>query len=210
MSDYVDRLIDPTTGEWYPNDSYKEILVLMEKMDAAGIPFVASHFMDGWQVCYPKNGDERVCSCIEHYGSYGKDDDKLEIMGLLTTEEQEHGSVVGWLTADEVFSRISKHWQEGAAERHDAELLEKAIRTYGKRLQMIVAVEELSELQKEICKRQRGADNKTAIAEEIADVEIMLAQLKIMFDCKDEVAAWKRRKIKRLAENLELDANEVC
>lgn len=53
---------------------------------------------------------------IEHYGSYGKDEDKLEIMGLLTPDEEEHDSVLGYLTAEDVFERIRKHhngeWDE--------------------------------------------------------------------------------------------------
>ena len=37
--------------------------------------------------------------------------------------------------------------------------------------------EEMSELQKELCKHDRGKDNREAIAEEIADVQIMLEQM---------------------------------
>lgn len=32
-------------------------------------------------------------------------------MGLLTPEEAEQDSVCGWLTADNVFERIKKHWE---------------------------------------------------------------------------------------------------
>ena len=60
--------------------------------------------------------------------------------------------------------------------------LEKAIETYGKDMQLTVAVEELSELIKEICKNKRGADNREAIIEEMADCYIMLKQLEIIFD----------------------------
>ena len=61
------------------------------------------------------------------------------------------------------------------------ELLKANIRKNGKQMQMIVAVEELSELQKELTKNMRGKDNLDALAEEIVDVEIMIAQLKLMF-----------------------------
>jgi hypothetical protein len=47
---------------------------------------------------------------IEHYGSYGNSCDELEIMGLLTPEEVEYDSVVGYLTAEDVFERIRKHY----------------------------------------------------------------------------------------------------
>ena len=44
----------------------------------------------------------------------------------------------------------------------------------------MMAFEEMSELQKEMCKRFRGEKNDDHIAEEIADVEIMLDQLNLM------------------------------
>lgn len=49
---------------------------------------------------------------IEHYVSYGNEQDKLEIMGLLTPEEKKNDSVLGYLSAEEVFSRINRHWKE--------------------------------------------------------------------------------------------------
>lgn len=83
------------------------------------------------------------------------------------------------------------------------ETFEKAIDTYGPELQIIVATEEMSELTKELCKRLRGKDNIDAIAEEIADVEIMLAQLQIIFDCSGKVHSYRAAKITRLQERLE-------
>ena len=59
--------------------------------------------------------------------------------------------------------------------------LEKAIETYGKDMQLNVAVEEFSELIKEICKHKRGRDNIDNIIEEMADCYIMLDQLAIIF-----------------------------
>lgn len=82
------------------------------------------------------------------------------------------------------------------------ELLEKAIATYGKEMQMVVACEEMSELQKELCKSLRGRDNLPAIAEEIADVEIMLEQLKIIFGCHCDVGIYRMDKLERLARRL--------
>ena len=82
-------------------------------------------------------------------------------------------------------------------------ILKKAIGTYGKELQTIVAIEEMSELTKELCKQLRGRDNLEAIAEEIADVQIMLEQLQIMFDCAGKVKTYEAAKIERLRERLE-------
>lgn len=59
--------------------------------------------------------------------------------------------------------------------------LEKAIEVYGKDMQLNVAIEEFSELIKEICKHKRDEDNRDNIIEEMADCYIMLTQLEIIF-----------------------------
>lgn len=71
--------------------------------------------------------------------------------------------------------------------------------------QVIVAIEELSELQKELCKSLRNNYNYGNIVEEIADVEIMLEQMKIYFEIKEEeIEEMKKLKIKRTKERLGL------
>ena len=57
--------------------------------------------------------------------------------------------------------------------------LKKAVETYGVQSQMIIAVEEMSELTKEISKNIRGQDNLDHMAEEIADVEIIWSNLRL-------------------------------
>lgn len=64
-----------------------------------------------YRIAYPKVRD-RVCSAIQGYGIYGNEENLIEIMGLLTDEEKKHDEVVGYLTAEEVFKRISKHYSE--------------------------------------------------------------------------------------------------
>ena len=82
--------------------------------------------------------------------------------------------------------------------------LERAIKTYGKDMQLNVAIEELSELIKEICKHKRGADNREAIIEEMADCYIMLEQIKIILGISlPEVSCKEREKMERLAKRLE-------
>ncbi len=67
----------------------------------------------GWQIIvYKKNGN-RLVSAIEGHGTcgFGFDEgqgDLIEIMGLLTPEEEKYNSVVGCLTAEEVFRRIKE------------------------------------------------------------------------------------------------------
>jgi NTP pyrophosphatase (non-canonical NTP hydrolase) len=81
--------------------------------------------------------------------------------------------------------------------------IKKAIKTYGKEIQLAVAVEELSELIKEICKNKRGFDNKAEIIEEMADCYIVLMELQQIFSINTtEVTAMINKKIKRLEESL--------
>ena len=83
-------------------------------------------------------------------------------------------------------------------------IYERAIEAYGKDMQLTVAVEELSELIKEICKYKRGADNIDHIAEEVADCYIMLEQVAIIFDIPNrainEVAEAKLARLERRIE----------
>lgn len=72
-------------------------------------------------------------------------------------------------------------------EQQRQELLTRAVKTWGESHQVDIAIEELSELIQALCKIRRarnGADRPTAIinaVEEIADVQIMLDQLRIIY-----------------------------
>lgn len=84
------------------------------------------------------------------------------------------------------------------------EVLKQAIETYGKENQSMMLFEEIAELQKEVCKSLRGNNNHDEIVEEIADVLIMLEQLKIMHDVQyKELSDMFNFKINRLKERLE-------
>jgi len=82
-----------------------------------------------------------------------------------------------------------------------------AISEYGKVEQLGVLIEEMSELQKEVCKLVfRGAGNMNHVAEEAADVEIMLEQLVLMFpELQKAIAEHKEQKVRRLAERLKME-----
>ena len=81
--------------------------------------------------------------------------------------------------------------------------IEKAIEVYGKDMQLKVAVEEFSELIKEICKHKRGADNRDNIIEEVADCYIMLEQMEIIFEITVfELLSKKAEKLHRLDDRL--------
>lgn len=77
-------------------------------------------------------------------------------------------------------------------------MLRKVVERYGADAQLNVAVEELSELIKALCKYKRGEENYKNIAEEMADVSIILSELKIIFDNTEAVSDWKKRKLRRL------------
>jgi hypothetical protein len=87
-------------------EKYTEILRLKEMLEKEGIPFVFRPQFDGYTIKY-----DGVCSVIEHFGSYGGDDNLLEIMGLLTKKENTSDNVLGYLTAENVFKRIKKHYK---------------------------------------------------------------------------------------------------
>ena len=88
------------------------------------------------------------------------------------------------------------------------EIMQLAIDSYGRVNQVIKTVEELSELSQALCKilTSKFTDDNTEIFEnifeEIADVEIMLEQCKMMFQCDKEVSAWKNKKIERLERRI--------
>lgn len=83
------------------------------------------------------------------------------------------------------------------------DIYEKAVIKFGKTPQLIMAMEEMSELIQALSKDIRGKHNENNISEEIADVEIMLAQLKIIYQNDAEVEKWKTDKLFRLQARIE-------
>ena len=55
------------------------------------------------------------------------------------------------------------------------------INHYGEDKQLIMAIEEMSELTKVLCKTERGKINLNDLTEEIADVMVMMEQLILIF-----------------------------
>ena len=105
---------DNDADHFEANSRYHEIFRLHGMLMGNDILHIIRRCLDGWQVCYPcaRPDEECVMDAIEHMGSYGKEIDLLEIMGLLTPDEEEQDSVLGYLTAENVFERIKKHWEE--------------------------------------------------------------------------------------------------
>jgi len=94
------------------------------------------------------------------------------------------------------------------------EVLKQAIETYGEERQLCKAIEELGELIRAIGRYEStdGSDaEKTEdgfdkdldnIAEEIADVRIMLRQLCMIYRIGKRTRLWEEHKIARLAQRL--------
>ncbi len=86
---------------------------------------------------------------------------------------------------------------------------EDALRTWGADAQIRMLFVEIGELMQAVCKAGRvknwkqRADVWHNIAEEIADVKIMLRQMEILFDVENTVEECEREKITRLVKRLE-------
>lgn len=84
-------------------------------------------------------------------------------------------------------------------------VLNLSVAYYGQDSQLNVAVEEMSELIKEICKYKRGSQNRDAIIEETADVIIMIGNLRQIFNMTDDeinhAISFKQARLKERMEN---------
>ena len=91
MNDYIDR--------------YPEIYRLKTMLIKANIQF---DFHESEESCQIELFDRafRYCSVIEGILTYGGRQDLLEIMN------RKQNDVLGYLTAENVFQRIEKHWKE--------------------------------------------------------------------------------------------------
>lgn len=74
-----------------------------------------------------------------------------------------------------------------------------AVKKCGKEHQLVLCMEEMAELTKELSKNMRGFKNT-----KMADVEIMLEQLRIIYGNRSEVDTIKAEKLLRLSERLEV------
>lgn len=90
------------------------------------------------------------------------------------------------------------------------DIITAAIDKYGEDQQIIVAIEELSELQKELTKHLRGEGNPKHIAEEMADVRIILSELGFIFNNFEKVTEWEGVKLNRLWQRVHPCEGGAC
>ena len=89
-----------------------EMQKLINMLAKADIPYelTVQPFTNTIQVWYPTQANP-VTDVICHEYSYGGKEGLLEIMGLVNEKNTGGDSVEGYLTADEVFERIAKHYR---------------------------------------------------------------------------------------------------
>ena len=92
----------------------------------------------------------------------------------------------------------------------DEIILKNAIDSYGADSQIMMAVEECAELVDALMKYRRGRNGVMDVVTEIADVQIMCAQLELIFGGSSKVVEMERmRKMDRLRSRLEkLEKND--
>lgn len=83
--------------------------------------------------------------------------------------------------------------------------IHRVISVFGEKNQQMQTLEELMELQRAVFEHvHRGTDNRDNIVEEIADVEIMLAQLKEIHNIDPkEIEMIQERKLNRLDHTID-------
>lgn len=91
-----------------------------------------------------------------------------------------------------------------------AEVYANALSTFGPNMQLVVALEEMAELQKEITKCLRGNPNPMHLAEEVADATIMLEQLRQIFNINEPVCEMMDNKIIRLRNNIKKEQARIA
>ena len=97
----------------------------------------------------------------------------------------------------------------GVAKMKKKDIYNKAKQVYGIDNQVNKANEELSELIKELSRFLIDDGNMGHITEEMADVEIMIEQLKLIFENKRAVKVVKKDKIQRLSDRLDEEVAKI-
>lgn len=90
-----------------------------------------------------------------------------------------------------------------ARQKLEQAVFRQALEKFGWEHQLRMLFEEMSELQNALCKEARGRDTPVHIAEEVADVEIMLEQVKLHFGVGGEARRVRGEKVDRLREKVE-------
>lgn len=91
-----------------------------------------------------------------------------------------------------------------------SEIYKLAIEKWGETLQIIMVIEEMAELSQVLTKIIRTHQTGVNLPEEIADVEITLAQLRVVYPgIEKSVQRWKRIKKRRLLKHIKQNQSEL-
>lgn len=85
-----------------------------------------------------------------------------------------------------------------------------ALETFGPTKQLAKALEELTEVQLEICRALDGRASMAHLAEEVADATIMLEQVRQIFGINAEVCQFMDAKVLRLRGRVEQERDRVA
>jgi len=88
-------------------------------------------------------------------------------------------------------------------------IYQEAIEVNGAEVQLIVALEELSEAQKEICKILRGQGSRDHLAEEVADATIVLEQVRLLLNINALTCQKMDEKMARLQRRINAARREA-
>lgn len=91
-----------------------------------------------------------------------------------------------------------------------AKVYSNALDTFGANVQLAKALEELNEVQLELCRFLTGRGNVLHLAEEVADATIMLEQLRQIFDINALVCDIMDTKVLRLRGRIEEAKTRQC
>lgn len=84
---------------------YTALAKVHEMLTAEKIPHLYERFYNGWVIRFTDGVIDEVDG-VQHFGSYGESENLIEIIGAITKKEAEQDSVLGYLTAEEVFKRF--------------------------------------------------------------------------------------------------------
>ena len=89
------------------------------------------------------------------------------------------------------------------------EIVSKSLDTYGNGIQLVVCMEELSELTQAISKEIRGVGDRSNLVEEMADVIICLEILKQIFAVTNvEIEEWVKFKQGRTLKHIKYEKKD--
>lgn len=91
---------------------------------------------------------------------------------------------------------------------YQVEICKSIANHYGREHQVLIAIEEMSELTKELCKYFRRFDRKKEIVEEVADAQIMLEQLIELFGIEGDVDKMVDYKLNRQIRRMEQERGD--